>query len=227
MSSKGWKTAPVFPSLRAEGGVSGGYDVKLGQGYPIFLQFKRSHYLTSPHAGQRDTLGGPYYRFGIYSTLRSQQHKLLLALDTPPAIALYAAPEFHTQRDLDSAFTSSTVQQTTAFFQARSVGKIMDSAPHHMCFLRGAPSGHLFSEPRVVHRFQIRDDLITGIVRELSGVPPWQPRNYAARFLEQFAAFGKRGRPQTGSGTPLEGLSEVAALTRIALGSELLWLQRG
>ena len=37
---------PIFPSLKKEGQVGGGYDVELPLvGAPLYLQFKRSHFL--------------------------------------------------------------------------------------------------------------------------------------------------------------------------------------
>ncbi|WP_439868978.1 hypothetical protein [Pseudomonas syringae] len=38
--------APEFPSLQKEGKPSGGYDVKIPFGSPLFLQFKLSHFMA-------------------------------------------------------------------------------------------------------------------------------------------------------------------------------------
>lgn len=225
--SPGWAIAPVFPSLRAEGSAAGGYDVKLGAGYPIFLQFKRSHYLPTARASQWAKLGRPYYRFSIYSSLRSKQHALLVKLDSLPATALYAAPEFHTQTDLDSAFQLATVQRNTAFFRASAIGVIADTAEHHVCFAKGATSGHFFSDPRMIQRFPSGEDFVAEVVREIGKAESLTPNSFIRLFDERVGHLAPGSQPEAAAGTRIHGLSRVAAFSRVALGAELLWLQRG
>ncbi len=102
----GWaelSVAPIFPSLIEEGKAGGGYDVKLDRpGAPLYLQFKRSECMARGSAGeiamvhkQGGNLTVPYYRFSITEAAKSDQHELLLALDTSPNIVFYVAPRFH------------------------------------------------------------------------------------------------------------------------------------
>lgn len=81
----GWtqlSAAPVFPSLLEEGKAGGGYDVQLDlPGVPLYLQFKRSEFLTRSSGREAreiakigSTIGIPYYRFDITESTISNQH---------------------------------------------------------------------------------------------------------------------------------------------------------
>jgi hypothetical protein len=77
--------APVFPSLIQEGQPGGGYDLRLDRvGVPLFLQFKLAHCMvrdTATEAAQ-GCLQVPFYRMYLYASRHSDQHQMLLDLET-------------------------------------------------------------------------------------------------------------------------------------------------
>ncbi|MFT6958911.1 MAG: hypothetical protein ACJAYC_003935 [Halieaceae bacterium] len=87
-----FKSVPTFPSLIEEGRV-GGYDVSLDiSGTPIFLQFKRSDYLSRANAKYYSLFSSQYYRFNLHALKYSKQHNLLLALERKGQFVFYVAP---------------------------------------------------------------------------------------------------------------------------------------
>lgn len=75
----GRSAVPVFPSLIAEGRPGGGYDVFLKKpGYPLFLQFKLSEFMSRRQSSEWRLFNSPYYRFWLRAPRHSDQHALLL-----------------------------------------------------------------------------------------------------------------------------------------------------
>lgn len=62
----GFKAAPYFPSLYAEGKEGGGFDVQLGSA--LFLQFKLSDELTRRNANETKLglLNPTFFRFSLH-----------------------------------------------------------------------------------------------------------------------------------------------------------------
>lgn len=154
--------APIFPSLVAEGGPGGGYDVKLDRpGAPLFLQFKRSECMTRRSAREwkmvKD-LGGrlsiPFYRFPITQALKSDQHELLLALDTTPNLVFYAAPRFHALGEIDQAWQDAAVSARSVFVAPSEIGSL-DEDRHCVAF--DAARTWICSEPREIRALTSRD----------------------------------------------------------------------
>lgn len=99
--------APVFPSLYAEGRKGGGYDVKIPLvGTPVFLQFKLSEQLQRTNAKEHRAglLSVPYLRMHLRPTRHSDQHNLLLALESSEEAVFYVAPEFVRPDELNSHY---------------------------------------------------------------------------------------------------------------------------
>lgn len=143
------RAAPVFPSLIEEGRPGGGYDVHLDwPGFPMFLQFKRSDYMTRRNAREIQDgipLNLPFYRIRIAERHRSAQHDLLLALDTGVNEVFYAAPRFHRLRELDAEYAASNVADRSLFIRPRDIG-LLDDQPHSVAF--DDRRVYLRSEPR-------------------------------------------------------------------------------
>ena len=123
--------APVFPSLIEEGKSGGGYDVNINiPGFPLFVQFKRSDCLTRANAREIKKglpLNPPYYRFGITERWRSDQHKLLVALDDGNSNEVfYAAPRFHEVGELNAAYLTSDAANRSFYIRPRDIGAILD-----------------------------------------------------------------------------------------------------
>lgn len=154
--------APIFPSLIEEGGPGGGFDVKLDRpGAPLFLQFKRSECMFRRSAREWkavDAAGGhlalPYYRFAITEALKSDQHELLLALDTAPNLVFYAAPRFHEISEINAAWHSQAVSARSLFIAPSEVGTL-DEERHSVAF--DGVRTWIFSEPRQVEAMTSRD----------------------------------------------------------------------
>ncbi|MDG2528679.1 hypothetical protein [Caulobacter endophyticus] len=154
--------APIFPSLIEEGGPGGGYDVKLDRpGAPLFLQFKRSECMTRRSAREWklvDDLGGrlgvPFYRFPVTQSLKSDQHELLLALDTPPNLVFYAAPRFHELSEINRAWQDAAVSARSVFVAPSEIGSL-DDERHNVAF--DAARTWICSEPREIRALTSRD----------------------------------------------------------------------
>ena len=110
---------PVFPSLREEAKL--GYDVKLSYpGYPIFLQFKLSDWLSRNPAKYFGYYDRPYYRIPITRRAHSRQHNLLKGLaDGGEQHVYYVAPQFHTIEEFDDAYSSSSIMQKSRWMPLR------------------------------------------------------------------------------------------------------------
>src|SRR5690606_33762760 len=116
--------APELPSLPAEGGSGGGYDVNLPiRGFPLFLQFKVSEYMVRASAAEWKRFGRPYFRFQLHPLRHSQQHHLLLALEADGNFAYYAAPVFYRAQDLNEAFRRRAVVHNTVFVRPSDIGR--------------------------------------------------------------------------------------------------------
>jgi len=163
----GWvelSAAPIFPSLIEEGKAGGGYDVKLDRpGAPLYLQFKRSEYMSRRSAkeyqrvrGQGGLLAVPFYRFAITEAAKSDQHELLLALDVSPNHVFYVAPRFHRVIEINDAWSVSAVASRSVFVSPTEIGSL-DEERHAVAF---DPSGSwICSDARPLHTLSSRDVL--------------------------------------------------------------------
>lgn len=161
----GWaelSAAPVFPSLLEEGKAGGGYDVKLERpGVPLYLQFKRSEFLTrrsGREVREVERIGGtidvPYYRFAVTEAAISMQHELLLALDVSPNFVFYAAPRFHRLDEIDAAWHHNAVASRSYFVAPQVIGSLT-SEPHTVAF--DGRNVWVCSEPRRIVALSSRD----------------------------------------------------------------------
>jgi hypothetical protein len=172
----GWEelfAAPIFPSLLEEGKAGGGYDVKLDRpGAPLYLQFKRSEYMTRRLAreyrrvsDQGGSLSVPFYRFPITEAAKSDQHELLLALDTAQNHVFYAAPRFHRLSEINDAWCASAVASRSVFVSPSQMGSL-DDERHTVAF--DGSNSWVCSEPRPIRTLNSRELLETlrGTLRE-------------------------------------------------------------
>jgi hypothetical protein len=154
----GWlelSAAPIFPSLLEEGKAGGGYDVKLDRpGAPLYLQFKRSECMTRRSAREYRSIldqGGqlqvPFYRFPITEATKSDQHELLLALDTGPNQVFYVAPRFHRLHEINDAWRSNAVASRSVFVAPSEIGSL-DDERHTVAFDR--LGSWICSDPRPI-----------------------------------------------------------------------------
>ncbi|MEQ4488140.1 MAG: hypothetical protein AAC993_04860 [Dehalococcoides mccartyi] len=137
---------PIFPSLRSEGNIGGGYDVKIPLvGMPLFLQFKLSHYLSRSNAKEWRDFSRPYYRFYLRPSKYSIQHKLLIDLSHIHEV-YYAAPEFHKNSELSDAYINHQVFEKTAFLDPKDIGYLPDDNLHYIVFCKYNKWAYLHSD---------------------------------------------------------------------------------
>lgn len=139
-------TAPVFPSLIAEGSSGGGYDVQIPlHPVPIFLQFKIPQVVRRRSLKMPAGFTKPYLRMHL-RTKRPNQHRLLLDLEASGKLVAYATPDFWQTNQLDGYFAAQEVPLRTRYFTPSQIGPL-DDKPHQVAYCTGKPDAWLFSEP--------------------------------------------------------------------------------
>ncbi|MGN6528276.1 MAG: hypothetical protein ACTHL8_17945 [Burkholderiaceae bacterium] len=155
--------APLFPSLYEEGKSGGGYDVKIPLvGKPVFLQFKLSDQLQRSNAKEyvSGLLGVPYYRMHIRPAKHSDQHNLLLDLESSGESVFYVAPEFHLPAELNAYYLSGTIVNNSAAFSPLAIGAMPDDDEHYIVFGRGTSTGYRCSDySKEVVKFDLENGL--------------------------------------------------------------------
>ena len=227
------RAAPIFPSLIEEGKAGGGYDVNLDiPGFPLFLQFKRSDCMVSRNAKeiqQGYNFDLPFYRLKITERWRSAQHDMLLDLDSGTNEVFYAAPRFHTIKDLNDAYLASAVSHRSFYIRPRDIGQL-DNDSHHVAF--DETTFRLFSEPRevegirgetflaILQRRRIADD------RPLRGGPLDDVLSHVERLLRDRdlpTDIADGGRP--GKDEELRKLRRLADFSLRYFGTQLFIVQ--
>ena len=138
--------APVFPTQAEEGRI-GGFDVGIPRsGLPLFLQFKLCHYLKQANALEWNLHGGPYYRMYIRRRDRSDQQMLMVHWEAAGHEIYYAAPLFHTHRQLSAAYKNGDVIRTSAFFSPSDVGILGDDSEHYITFVPNSRFAYFHSK---------------------------------------------------------------------------------
>ena len=182
-----FKSVPTFPTLVEEGRV-GGYDVALDIfGTPIFLQFKRSDYLSTANAKYHKYSSSNYYRFNLHALKHSKQHNLLLALERKGELVFYVAPKFHSQSSLHRHYFSSGIVKNSIWVSPLDIGSLPDNNEHSICFNKSASLVYFCSEPRKIKLSKINkapdlDEYFSEFTRPYSeALSPEKPES---NFLE-------------------------------------------
>jgi len=155
--------APVFPNLKTEGSVGGGYDVKIPLcPVPLFLQFKIPQIISRNSRLMPPEYFAPYYRMHL-RTKPINQHNMLCDLENSGNEVFYATPVFDEERDLDRYYQSNTIVDRSAFFSPLDIGWMNDTS-HHVAYDRHHDYGWARSKPkklRLSHKSSaIRDRLL-------------------------------------------------------------------
>jgi hypothetical protein len=145
--------APVFPSLIEEGRTGGGYDLKLNRhGIPLFIQFKLSEYMkgrsNTPEI-RNGLFSSGFYRMHLRPLRRSDQHNLLLDLESNGNDVFYVAPLFHELHELNEYYLSGQILQKSAFFYPSDIGSLPDDDEHHVSF-QATGDAYFCSQPRQI-----------------------------------------------------------------------------
>ena len=142
--------APVFPSLYQEGQQGGGYDVMIQRdGIPLFLQFKLSYCMVRQYAREAHLglLPLPYYRMYLRPAKHSNQHEMLLDLETAGNEVYYSAPAFHQSWELNEAYLKHIVISRSEWIRPWFIGPLPDDDEHYIAFKQ--PNSLVFcSEPK-------------------------------------------------------------------------------
>lgn len=217
--------APYFPSLYTEGKEGGGYDVRIGSA--LFLQFKLSEEMTRRSAteSQLQLLSPPFYRFWLHRRDRSNQHQMLIALESQPGNQVYyIAPKFAEVNELDRAYRNREVVERSAMFSPNDIGPLPDDKYHRVAFSRYEESGWFLSKPKSISTHG-KPELFeralkaakTSRFRELND---WLG-NLSARMTairHEYSKMSVRENVLAGQRNPLE---EVAYQARTHFGCEL------
>jgi hypothetical protein len=133
----------------------------------------------------------PFYRFPITEKAKSDQHQLLLALDTTPNHVFYAAPRFHRLSEINDAWRATAAASRSVFVSPSEIGSLNDER-HTVAF--GGSNSWVCSDPRPVRALNSRD-----VLEKLQGILREDTRPLRARlsvFVEELRDAERRGRAQ-------------------------------
>lgn len=153
--------APTLPSLLTENKV--GYDARLVTvDFTLFLQFKRSYYVSRRHprepcgyaGGQPHCTwaywGSEHYRFEADTDSNQfdamRDHEARAAAGSVSGLSLYVAPNFYLQADLDDAYLRDMILARSVAIPP-SVFDSVASGSHHFSFDPAMHAGVVTSEP--------------------------------------------------------------------------------
>lgn len=112
-----------------------GYDVALNfSGVLLFLQFKLSDCLVKRNAREAAELNVPYYRMHLRSLRHSEQHRLLLDLETSGELVFYATPIFHQPSELNDAYLGHNILERSLVVEPSAIGNFADDEEHYLAF---------------------------------------------------------------------------------------------
>jgi hypothetical protein len=77
----------------------------------------------------------------------SNQHQLLLSLETRGEEVYYVAPLFHRAREFNDSYLSNQILQRSTFLRPSAIGRLPDGDDHHVAF-RDRGAGFFLSEPK-------------------------------------------------------------------------------
>ncbi len=91
----------------------------------------------------------PFYRFYLRPKKYSDQHEMLLELESQGNNVYYVAPKFHLTSELNDGYLNGEIIERSLFLRPAQIGNISDDSNHHVAFRDGYPP-YLLSEPRQI-----------------------------------------------------------------------------
>jgi hypothetical protein len=229
--SSRFSAVPLFPSLIEEGRV-GGYDVGLDiNGMPLFLQFKRSDYLSRSNSKYYSYFSNPYYRFNLHALRHSQQHNLLLHLERSGNPVFYVAPKFHKNTELHNNYFNSNIASNSIWVAPTAIGNLPDDKEHAICFNRTESQVYFCSKPKLLeHSFKYNNDSIHTYFnrfKERQGYKNFHREKWDDLYSQMehvFKTHDKVGFNKLSSFIVSEGniVIKTAKLARLAFGADML-----
>ena len=143
--------APTFPNLVQEASL--GYDVAIDLPVrPLFFQFKLPALLQRKSAKELKTHGLPlrlpFFRMSLMRRDQSDQHRLLIDLETRfPSLVYYASPRMQNNRSFNRNYLARDVHRATAFVSPAAIGPLPDDKPHTIAYERQGTVGWMCSQP--------------------------------------------------------------------------------
>jgi hypothetical protein len=110
---------------------------------------------------QLGLLNVPYYRMHLRPLRHSDQHNLLLDLDTSGETVFYIAPEFHLPEELNDFYLDKMVVENSAAFRPSEIGTLPDEEAHYLAFERGSTFAfRCSSDPMEIPKQSLKDGLL-------------------------------------------------------------------
>ncbi|HZM26786.1 MAG TPA: hypothetical protein VFB89_05490, partial [Gemmatimonadales bacterium] len=142
--------APEFATQNAEGKKGGGWDMKL-PGLPVYLQFKRAARMVRRTAQEAPAFKSlPFFRMYLHRRDHSDQHQLLLDLESQDNLVVYAAPGFSEADELNEAYSLDLVAARSIFVRPSAIGPLVDDERHWVAFQTTPPLARFCSEPHPI-----------------------------------------------------------------------------
>lgn len=160
--------APEFATQYAEGKAGGGWDMKL-PGTPVFIQFKRSYRMVKRSAKESSDFPSlPFYRMYLHRRDHSDQHELLLELESLGNLVLYAAPGFSESTELNEAYSNDRMGASSLFLRPSQIGPLLDDKQHWVAFQMDPELTYFCSEPRRIKTDNPKTLFQGGLAREIA-----------------------------------------------------------
>ncbi|MCC4211024.1 hypothetical protein [Vibrio parahaemolyticus] len=232
LSRNGFTAVPTFPTLVEEGRDGGGYDVEIEMGgFPFFLQFKRSDYLSRANAKYHNVFNSPYYRFNLHALRHSRQHNLLLHLERCGNPVFYVAPKFHTNLEMQNHYFARSVCKSSIWIAPTEIGSLPDDDEHSICFNQSESQVYFCSEPKSVeHRMSFQTDTLqryVSLFRKREGYRKYHRDNWQELYEQMLYVF--KTNDEAGFSKLARYLDEddnivtkTAKLSRLAFGSDMV-----
>jgi hypothetical protein len=141
---------PLFPNIRQEGAIGGGYDVKINGN--LYFQFKIPNLYDRENNYTRKywkVYNHEYYKIKLETD--SNQYRFLKNLISPYNLIYYATPEFHSVADLTLHYNADMIGNNSALFSIENLPP-HGSGYHHLIYSPREHLGQLFSTPEPIKK---------------------------------------------------------------------------
>jgi hypothetical protein len=193
----GRRVLPNFPTQPEEADT--GYDVDfLGQGVPLFVQYKRSEVMTRLSAAERKQHPGqwskPIYRMHLHGHNGFRQHYLMQALEDAGNMAVYITSQVGSKAMLNEHYEAGRIMDGARMFLPSEIVLPSVHERHHVAFDTVGAMHRVYSqsgEP-AESRLRTEKDLI-GMVGEQRGRSRELKEGGLRLFVDELLGLGPEG----------------------------------
>lgn len=161
LNVKGKKIFSI-PNLVEEANL--GYDLKIHDVVPIYIQFKIPEYMKKSTAIQYNDFLSPYYRIKLRTDSnkgKKSQHELLVNLAIKGNnLVYYVAPYFYTEEDFSINYLASTLISNSLFKNIKGMNNYIDDDEHFICYTQSPSKIVSYSFPTIYEEKGSFDTLI-------------------------------------------------------------------